>query len=512
MILGVLNANAQIIQIFTQEGIYYQVLQELPTYYLSPIIINRKLSVPELINLRKLLNNGGAILIDAKNIGQISLDKFKRRRISHLINDRSEAFNNILGVELELPGFVTKNQILAVEYANGYLAVLPFDLNQAIADYRAKRKPFLTNIGKRYPNEIVATISKGALRQLIINLVRWLYKKLNYPYVHLWYYPHNHQSIFGFRVDTDFGSHVTIEKTFELEEKTNVKFTYFVHTQYLFDLPRETKDFQIHCDRHQVYKDYLRNYNNIATAKKILESLGLSPIGFAAPYGFWNINLQRALEANCIKYSSEFSLAYDDLPFFPIVNGEPSTVLQIPIHPICIGRLLHAGVAPKNCVEYYFKYFTTQLVKREPMIIYDHPHRIAEFFEIFGEILNRAQNLPNVWLTTLTNYYYWWVDRLRVLENSSWQIDGDMLKVYTTNVDPSFTLHIVLPNDTEAFIPLRSGVYNLNELKKTKIKYLNFTDRDIEEYKKLHSLKTKSLLILFSSANKILKIITGRKK
>ncbi|MCS7258809.1 MAG: hypothetical protein NZ601_05565 [candidate division WOR-3 bacterium] len=512
MNLGILQYELGILQILNQEGIKYEVLNELPAQYSDPIIINRELSSSELNIVKTLLKNRGAILIDAKNLLKLIPGKFRKKKISYLVNDHTEIFSNILGIELELPGYINKNQIFATEYENGLIVALPFNIAEAVTDCRSFRKPFLSDLTKRYPNEIVAAINKGALRTLIINSIRWLYQKLNRPYIHLWYYPQQYQSIFAVRIDTDFSGKDSIERTFELENKTELKFTYFIHTQYLFDLPQIPKDFQIHCYEHKVYPDYERNYKNIFQAKQILESFGINPIGFASPYGFWNKNLQRALEDNNIKYSSEFSLAYDDLPFYPIINNTLSCVLQIPVHPICIGRLLHAGISPQNCVSYYFNYFITQLIKREPMIIYDHPNRVTQFYEVLYEILHKAKGLPNIWLTTLTEYYYWWIKRLKIFNEASWTIENDILNIKTSHTTADIALHIIFPNNEEAFITLKNGSYNLKNLTKKKIIRLDFTDQDIRKYKNLHSFQTKTQISFFTLANKILKYTKRRKK
>ncbi len=44
-------------------------------------------------------------------------------------------------------------------------------------------------------------------------------------------------------------------------------------------------------------------------------------------------------------YSSDFQLGHDDFPFYPWKGNRFSRILQIPIHPVCEGLFLEAGVA-----------------------------------------------------------------------------------------------------------------------------------------------------------------------
>ena len=55
------------------------------------------------------------------------------------------------------------------------------------------------------------------------------------------------------------------------------------------------------------------------------------------------------------EYSSEFTLDYDDLPFFPYLKDGFSKVLQIPIHPISLGRLRRSHFSKNEMLKYLDK-------------------------------------------------------------------------------------------------------------------------------------------------------------
>ncbi len=491
-------------QIFMQEGIVYNVLSTIPDKIPEPIIINRNLNDSEMIKIKSLLNNGLSVLTNFPNLKKIIPDfNYQQKKISYILNNDTDIFNNVIALDLKLDGYKSASMICEVKYGKGYIIALPFDINQAIYDFRSERKPFYYP-SRKFPNEIVSVVSKGAVRKLVVNCIIKLYAAMNLPYLHLWYYPNEYTSVFAFRVDTDFGPEDTLQATFDLENKTTIPFTYFINTKEHPKLSRNQRDFQIHCYHHEVYKDYQRNYDNIKKAKNILEQTGIKSIGFVSPYGFWNGNLQKAMEDCEIQYSSEFSLSYDDLPFFPVINNRVSSVIQIPVHPICMGRLVHASLSPEKCIDYYQKYFDRQLQANEPMFIYDHPHRIAQFPDVFYQILSRAEKMSNLWITNLTDFYYWWKSRLQALNDSQWKIDNRTLEIKTRSSVNNIYLHVITPDQHQAFVPLKQTLYNLNDIKYKSIPMNVKTDTSY--YPSLKSNKIKLQMKFYATLDSVLEL------
>ncbi|MEO0091984.1 MAG: hypothetical protein ABIK61_04685 [candidate division WOR-3 bacterium] len=480
--LGILEPELGWLQILEQEGIVYKVLSQIPEKYSSPIIINRELNEEEVIHTHNLLDSGVGIITDFQNLSMlISNIRYKTSRISYIYGE-SELFYNISIIDLKLKGnrLATHSRksenekqkvdsIFEAEYGKGYIIALPFDVNQAILDTRSELKPFYFP-HRKFPYELVAVINKGAVRKLVVNCLKKLYQKMHLPYVHLWYYPNTFQSAFCFRVDTDFAPEIALRTTLNLSQTKDIDFTYFINTGQMPNIQHPMfRDIQIHCFRHQVYKDYPKNFENIKTAKSILVKNGIKPIGFVSPFGKWNKNLQYAMESNGIKYSSEFSLDYDNLPFFPIVNNKKSSVLQIPVHPICIGRLLQAGLSEEQCKKYYEDYLVAQYLANEPIFIYDHPHRIHQFPELFSAVLDKVKGLSNLWITTMTEFYHWWIKRLNIYNSFEWQMQNTTLKIETADHWDNVFLHIITPDAKESFIPIKNGHYELTNLQYTPI-------------------------------------------
>jgi hypothetical protein len=511
--IGILKPDLGWLRIILTEGLKHEVLQEIPESYPYPLVINRALNESEILKIKLLLKNSGAILTDFSTLKKLIPDHpLTKRKIKYLVNDRSTFFQDIIGIELdpELPA--NAPSIITLECENGFIVAIPFDVNRTINSVGYTRKPFCSVRGPRFPSEIVSVVTKGKIRKLVFNCLAYLFKKLNQPFCHLWYYPEKYKTAFGFRVDTDFSSPYSIRLTYKLEDSTNLTFTYFIHTQYLFDLGTKKRDFELHCFEHTVYKDYQRNYLNIKQGKKILENLGINPIGFASPYGLWNENLAQAIEDNGLLYSSEFSLDYDDFPFLVSIKNRLSKVWQIPIHPICTGRLIHAGLKPLDIFNYYHHYFRIQETIREPIFIYDHPHHIQKFYRIFYELFLEINKASWVWKTNLTDFYHWWQKRTEHLKNSSWQLSSNTIFVNTANKNPNVYLRIIFPNDYEAFLPLIEGQWEINTLNKSPIPHLLITENSIKNYKKLHTIRTKLQIWSFDKVNKILKLVKIRRK
>lgn len=512
--IGLLKNEPGWLQILEQEGIAYNLLPQIPEKYASPIIINRALNKDEVVYIINLLNAGVGIITDFLNLKKIIPDIRYKTSLLHFIYGESDLFNNIPILDLKLKGNrliarpISKNKskiIFETAYSNGYIIALPFDVNRAILDTRSVLKPFYFP-HRKFPYEHVALINKGAVRKLVINCLRKLYQKMNLSYSHLWYYPNLYQTCFCFRVDTDFASESALKTTLELSQTKDINFTYFINTGHLPNIQHpKFCDIQIHCLHHQVFRDYLRNYENIKTAKTILENNGIKPIGFVSPFGMWNKHLQWAMESSDIKYSSEFSLDYDNLPFYPIVDNKKSSVLQIPVHPICLGQLLQADLSVEQCKRYYEDYIATQYRSNEPIFIYDHPHRIHQFSELFGQILDKARLLDNVEITTMTNFYYWWVKRLNTYNSSRWHIENNTLKIESENASNNVFLHIITPDAKETYIPLKKGQYELTKLQYKPLKP-PYRPKDADKILYARSFQAKIQTIFYETIKRLSKI------
>ncbi|MEA3432119.1 MAG: polysaccharide deacetylase family protein [candidate division WOR-3 bacterium] len=334
------------------------------------------------------------------------------------------------------------------EMGDGILIVLPFDPDTVFEDSKRKRKCFYSEYG-RFPDETVSCISKAKARRTVVECIRELFARKGIPYIHKWYYPKG-RSLFALRVDTDFAP---AEKVVSLEtslQKINLKATFFLDVRvlknHLSPILEGNHSFGIHCYNHTVYPDRKRNYENIKTAKELVEKEGMRLKGFAAPYGIWRREFPEILEELGFSYSSEFSYSYDDFPFFP---DRKRNLLQIPVHPICIESLLMSKHTKEGVRNYFTSLIERNSLMGEPTIIYSHPDALVENFDILKKIVNYAREKGDIWIIDMDEIDEWW--RRRESIHLSAIMEGDIIKFKEKIPIP---VEIILPDGRQTICNL----------------------------------------------------------
>jgi peptidoglycan/xylan/chitin deacetylase (PgdA/CDA1 family) len=481
-------------QVLNQEGVNYELIPNLSNLErYGVVILSRHPVGQEIPALLDHIDYGGSILTDFPGLKALNSEfKYRKSKFRYVVPTSGNIFNNVGVVDFGQKGFAlprtNKPGIYSENYGKGKIIALPFDINQALLNTKTKPKSFYYTT-QRFPYETVAEVSKGEVRKLAVNCLRELIRQQNLYYTHLWYYPDSNMSVFTFRVDTDFSPWDNIQSVIKLAQENDMNFTWFVNTKAQKDdlhkfktLQDSGQDMQLHCFAHNVYSDYMRNRVNIIRGKEVLREVGIEPIGFAAPFGEWNENLARVLEELNFQYSSEFGFTYDDLPSYPIVLGQKSRVLQIPIHPICVGRLLQANLDIDQISDYFMHYINLYYQAHEPIMIYDHPHRIHQFPKVFDAIFKKVKEMKGIWITNFTQFTQWWKRREAIIYNAT--IENGQLKIITPKENPNFSLHLISPTGQEAFIPLKNGFYHLDKLAWSTIPEGVIADEGIERIRK----------------------------
>jgi len=335
-----------------------------------------------------------------------------------------------------------------------------------------------TSVWKRFegvngknPIENVSFINKAGIREKVICEVKKELFRQNLPYIHLSHCPAGYRNISIFRIDCDKADRDSFFKLAGLSLRHNFKFTWFVDVKsqegYLNEITAimsDGHDVQLHCYDHETYKNYKANLNNIKKGKDLLERAGIPVVGFASPFGKWNSSLNRVLEELSIEYSSEFSAGYDDMPFFMPLVTRMSHVLQIPVHPVCIGSLRNAGFTVEEMMSYFDRIIGLKYQRNSPLIFYGHPlNEIDKYPEVLGFVLDKLNSFKDVWHTTMTEYSRWWKHRL----NSEYRVEfgDDSISVITQNTDKTISMHIENSDSSETEIPLIAGKYRLSNMK-----------------------------------------------
>jgi peptidoglycan/xylan/chitin deacetylase (PgdA/CDA1 family) len=267
--------------------------------------------------------------------------------------------------------------------------------------------------------ERACRVDKAAIRTRILGWLRSRVLSQGGLWAHLASFPYPFRAAFNLRVDLDEAIPDDYHRFACLRLPLDNCTTHFVSTAAYAGNPSvmtdlRGRDTQSHAHHHHVSRDESRNRANLERAHQALRRWGIEPCGFAAPGGRWNHGLDNLLEELGYLYSSDFQVAYDDLPSFPWKHDRFSRVLQVPIHPVCEGIFLEAGDRDgRRAARHLAQVVATKIVHGEPAFVYGHPERrLAHCPEIFEAILQALAAAPLVWRTTLTEFARWWTWRI----------------------------------------------------------------------------------------------------
>jgi len=237
------------------------------------------------------------------------------------------------------------------------------------------------------------------------------------------------RGLFLFRVDADLYLKAGQEVFLATARQYGIKTTWFVNISRYLEAPAgleqllkdDLVEVQSHAFRHQVYPDKASNLDNLRQAEHYLPARPVK--GVVAPYGDWNENFQLSLEELGYQYSSEFGLAYDRAPFYPRINGRESTVLQIPIHPVCAGSFAYAGLPVDEACRYFDRVIKDKYSQGVPIILYGHPNdRDVEYNRrILDSIFKSVAALSGVKSLSFSEYFEAW-------QSADREVKGEALK------------------------------------------------------------------------------------
>ena len=335
------------------------------------------------------------------------------------------------------------------------------------ANTGSERK-FFRGIEDKIPSEIVSVTDKSLIRRHVTEKLKQECFRKNQPYIHLAHYPKGYHTICTFRVDCDSTDRERFFNLVNHAGKHQLPLTWFLHVEaqesYLGEIAaiaRDGHEVQLHCYHHETYNDYPANAQNLRKGKALMEAAGIPVDGFVAPYGKWNPSLNKVLEDMNFSYSSEFATGYQDFPFFPVFANRVSRILQLPVHPVCIGSLIKAGYSGREMMIYFDRVIRSAHQDQRPIMLYGHPQKEIDLFpQVIDFIFSQIRNLEKTWITTYSEYAKWWKKRLNA--EFTLTIEQNTLTVSTTNTDPDLQLIAEFPGSKKAFIPLSTGRYDLN--------------------------------------------------
>jgi hypothetical protein len=310
-----------------------------------------------------------------------------------------------------LRGLVSSNHVtIDIDLLRRGEAVDPF---AALIDNKAALGSWA--IGPCALSERVARSPKAWIRRRLIASLREAITEAGGVWIRLAPFPYPYRSAFSFRADLDEPGPDDYHRFAKARAPLDGCCTHFVstnayghHPSVLADLRQH--DTQSHGHFHHVYREPEANRVNLERAHRILWSTGFEPVAFAAPHGRWRRSLDDQLEDLGYLYSSEFQLGHDDFPFYPWKGNRFSRILQIPVHPVCEGLFLEAGVDDPNIVaEYFQRVVSAKLDAGELAVVYGHPERrLGRMPEVMAALARTVESQSLVWRATFSELARWW--------------------------------------------------------------------------------------------------------
>ena len=470
--------------ILDQEGLHWEIINK-DLNHNACIIISDDTAVSFDL-LENYVKSGGLLLISSFKWKKITNSENHKKKVSFLIPKKSSPFSSIdfieINHEVEYPKnksmFSLDDNLFIFKYplGSGCIIIHPFNLKKNFCSTNSRRKNFYdTRI--ELPSEMVANVTKSKIRKTLFLCLKYLYDFKKLPIVRSNYNPANYNSIFCFRIDSDFSSKKNAKKINALCEKYSIPATWFIETSSKKIIQNvyknfNTSEFAFHNDRHIIFNNLYDNNKNIETGLNKLKNLNINNLnGFAAPFGDWNVTLNEALEDK-FSYSSEFTYDYDNFPSYPIINGNFSKVLQIPVHPISIGRLNRSHYSKYEMVDYYLNIIKKKYLQNEPILIYYHPNN--KFFSVIETVFKEIK-LLDIKIMTMYDYYNFWIKRILNKPNCSFNNNTIIINNSSFNVE-------ILFNKKSAVIHSKKEI-NLSNIKFNTIKKNN-PPKDIKKIKK----------------------------
>lgn len=458
--IGLLAHDAAWEELLTQIGASWTpVGASVQTDAYSAVIVNTEPEHAMIGPLRTYLREGGALLGDFGRLHRVLGCGTSRRRYGFLASQDFGRFSPSSIVDIDSTGKILngctsmdEGPIQLVSVGRGIAASLPFDVSGLVRSTAFKRRNFYAP-KDRLPSEYVSAVSKGALREVVTRVIQELHHARKLPFIHTWYYPEGKPSIFTFRVDTDKGSKNELSELYDVCRRHDVRGSWFAdvksHESWLdFFSGFQQQEIGLHCYEHRTDDTVEAVDANFSKGYALLRDAGFSVRGATAPTGRWNEAVDAVYRKLGICYSSEFSLIYDDLPSHPVIGDAVSPVLQLPVHPVCVGSMRRSAFTSDEMKAYFRAWIGNRLASRNPMCLYHHPtHHHWDVFEDAFTLIG-SLGIPSM---TYGEYAAWW--KKRTARRPVFTYNNGHI-VVAQGMDPELWYRISLPGCKEIITPI----------------------------------------------------------
>lgn len=307
-------------------------------------------------------------------------------------------------------------------YGKGSIFYSGVPLAQLITSKESKKRRFNSHTSV---TERVSQVDKAKVEKILIWMLRKAFSRSGLPYVHYWYYPDRAPGIFNFRIDVDGTVGHNLARISEIATRNNLPINFFLNRSKCLGKENFLKNIDpfhvigCHGDKHKVFKSFRGNLDNIGKCESWLKKNGLRyQKGFTAPRGEWNNSLGKALKKLGIKYSTDFGLKFDGLPFFPRIEPKRSFPLQLPVHPFSVERAfeyykkhMDRRITPNEVTKYFKNIIIDKYKRNEPVLLYSHPRKFGEMVDTVLPQLSETVDNLGIIRVTLEDFASWWKKR-----------------------------------------------------------------------------------------------------
>lgn len=289
--------------------------------------------------------------------------------------------------------------------------------------------------------ERVSSVDKAVVADTLLGMIRCAFRLADLPLVTLPRFPRGAASVLILRVDVDgvFGGNA--QALAQVAEEQNLAVSFFVNADLSDAHPGPLNrwgsrmELGQHGARHTLLEGREDNLANLREAESWMEAtVGVVPSSFVGPRGMWNVGLGEALRTLGYRYSSDFGLDFDSLPF-----RSDGDVLQVPVHPYSPERATvwadESGVPRPSSEEvrsHYLMVLAEQMRCGRPAHVYGHPEVLGAMASDVVPALRAfaaTYKLPDL---TLGEYADFWLSREAVTPQVV--LDGDELSITMDDV------------------------------------------------------------------------------
>lgn len=298
--------------------------------------------------------------------------------------------------------------------------------------------------------ERVASVDKAALADTLIWMLVRAFEVVDLPLVTLPRFPGGAASVLIFRVDVDGIYGENMRELAEGVTRHRIAASFYLNgdlsTQHNGELSGWGPNTEVgqHGQRHTLMSTTAENVENLRAGESWMQArTGLRPTSFVGPRGLWNRHLGEALSSLGYRYSSDFGLDFDSLPFR--AEGD---ILQVPVHPYSPERAAvwaaeQGAPAPTatEVREHYVRTVIEQIRLGRPAHIYGHPQVLGTMADEVLPALAAVSDRYSLPRLTLAEYADFWIRREGVTPRVERNPDGSIeVSVADLGLEPTVRL------------------------------------------------------------------------